>query len=116
MITVDGIKIKTPTTFTWGLQDISDDDSGRTQDMLMHKNRIAQKRNLNISWNITTPDETAILLQAFNPEYIQVKYPDAMSGKDETRTFYVGDKSAPVRTWVQNNKRYTTVGFDLIER
>lgn len=41
MIWVNGVVIKTPTSFSWGLQDISDSDSGRTQDTIMHKNRYA---------------------------------------------------------------------------
>ena len=52
MITVDGVAVKTPSAFSWGLQDVSDPASGRTLDALMHKNRIAQKRKISLSWNI----------------------------------------------------------------
>ena len=63
-----------------------------------------------------TREETSKVLKAFNPEYIKVTYPDAMSGTDETRTFYVGDRSAPVKIWTIGNKRYESISFDLIER
>lgn len=116
MIYVDGVEIKTPSSFSWGLQDVSDSASGRTQDALMHKNRIAQKRKISLGWNSPTPEDTATILQAFNPEYISVTYPDAMSGSNETRTFYVGDRSAPIKIWTINNKRYEKISFDLIER
>ena len=116
MIYVDGTAVKNPSSFTWGLQDVSDSASGRTLDSLMHKNRIAQKRKLSLSWNHPSKEETAQILQVFNPEYISVRYPDAMSGSDETRVFYVGDRSAPMKIWTINNKRYSQISFDLIER
>lgn len=116
MIVVNGVAIKTPSSFNWGLQDISDSASGRTQDTLMHKNRIGQKRKLSLGWNNPTKEETAIILQAFNPEYVNVTYPDAMSGVDETRTFYVGDRTAPMKIWTVNMKRYSQLSFDIIER
>ena len=116
MILVDGVVIKTPSVFSWGLQDISDADSGRTLDLLMHKNREGQKRKISLAWNMPTKGETATLLQAFNPEYINITYPDALSGEDETRVFYVGDRSAPVQMWSIDKKYYSSVSFDVIER
>lgn len=110
--------VKTPSSFEWGLSDVSDEDSGRVKDDndTMYKNRTSQKRHIKLSWSGPTPAETASILQAFNPEYIFVKYPDAMSGDNEIREFYVGDRSAPVHIWTVSNKRYTQVSFDIIER
>lgn len=116
MIQIDGIDVKDPSSFTWGLQDVSDSAAGRTQDALMHKNRVAQKRKVSIGWNNPTREEASVILTAFNPEYIDMTYPDAMSGKNETRTFYTGDKTAPMRSWTVNRKRYSQVSFDIIER
>lgn len=116
MLWVDGVQMKTPSGFTWGLQDVSDSASGRTQDALMHKNRIAQKRQLSLSWMAPTPEETAKILQAFNPEYVEITYPDAMSGQNETRTFCVEDRSSPMKIWTIGNKRYESLSFDVIER
>lgn len=116
MILVDGAEVKDPSTFEWGLQDISASDAGRTDDTMMHKNRLGQKRKLKFGWNNPTPSEASDLLQKFNPEYVAVTYPDAMSGVDETREFYVGDRTAPMRSWAVNFKRYTQITFDVIER
>lgn len=116
MILVDGVAVKTPSVFEWGLQDISSAEAGRTDDVLMHKNRIGQKRVLKLAWNNPNPEEASNLLQAFNPEYIQVTYPDAMSNSNETREFYVGDRSAQMRSWATQYKRYTQVKFDIVER
>ncbi len=115
MLWVDGVECPCPSTFEWGMIDVSDTDSGRTLDTVMHKNRVGQKRQIQLAWNGKDRATTAKILQMFNPEYIQVTYPDAMSGTDETRTFYVGDRSAPVKIWTVNNKRYESVSFSIIE-
>lgn len=116
MITVDGVEMPCPSKQEWGLQDVSAAESGRTDDTIMHKNRVGQKRKLALQWNGTDKQTTATILQAFNPEYVWVTYEDAMSGNLETREFYVGDRSAPVTTWWIGNKRYESVSFDIIER
>ena len=82
----------------------------------MHKNRVGQKRKISLAWDNPTKEEAAAILQAFNPEYIDVTYPDAMSGKDETRTFYVGDRTAPMKMWTINKKIYSQISFNIIER
>ena len=115
MMLVDGVELPAPSTFEWGMIDVSASDSGRTQDGKMHKNRLAQTRQLKLSWSGTDKARTAKILQMVNPEYIRVTYPDAMSGTDETLTFYLGDRSAPIKIWTVNNKRYEILSFDLIE-
>ena len=116
MIKVDGAEMPCPSSFTWGLNDVSAAESGRTDDTIMHKNRVGQKRTISLQWNGLKKEAVSKILKAFNPEYIQVTYPDAMSGIDETRTFYVGDRSAPVKYWWVGNQRYESVSFDIIER
>ena len=113
---VDNVTMPCPSSFQWGLQDVSAAESGRTSDSLMHKNRVSQKRKIALSWSELTPAQTSTVLQAFNPEYISVYYWDAMAGAYQTRTFYVGDRSAPVHFWFANNQRFETVSFDIIER
>ncbi len=116
MIKVDGVRIKTPSSFTWELNDVSASDAGRTQDALMHKNRVARKRKIQLSWSMPTPDEAKAILTAFSPEYFKVTYYDPLAGAIQTRTFYAGDQQAPVKIWTAGNKRYETISFNIIER
>lgn len=111
-------EIRTPSSLQWGLQDISDNDAGRVQDEndTMYKNRTSQKRKLSLSWSGTKPEETALILQLFNSEYFFVEYPDAMSGEVEVREFYCGDRSAPMKIWTVNNKMYSQLSFNIVER
>jgi len=116
MLIVDGVEIREPSEFTWGLNDVDASDSGRTQDGKMHRNRVTQKRKINLSWSMPTPDETSAILSAFNPQYFDVTYFDPLDNATMTRTFYASDKSAPVHVWQANKKYYTSVSFNIIER
>lgn len=119
LVSVNGnTSLKPPSTFEWGLQDVSDSDAGRDQSGTMYKNRITNKRKLTLGWAATTPAETAAILQAFQPEYFEVAYMDALTNSIQTRTFYCGDMKAPVHHWFdeKNNKYYTNVTFNIIER
>ena len=120
MLTVDGRAIApNPYKFEYGLMDVSADDAGRVLDAnaTMYKQRICQKRKLNLAWRMLTAAQTSAILRAFNPEYVSVRYWDALDGAWETRTFYVGDRSAPFK-WFQtlDGTRYEELSFDVIER
>lgn len=118
--TVDNVSAISPdpSKMEYGLMDVSSDEAGRTMDAkaTMYKERICQKRKLNLAWSGTGPDETSRILKAVNPEYFYVRYFDALDGRWETREFYVGDRSAPVKSVWDGETRYETVSFDIIER
>lgn len=113
---VDGVEMPCPSSFTWGLQDVSASESGRTDDLIMQKNRVGQKRKLSLGWTGEDWKTTSKIMKAFNPEYFEVTYPDMLSGEYETRTFYAGDRSAPVQFWWVGNQRVETISFEVIER
>ena len=116
MIKVNGVDLPCPSSYEWGLQDVSAGESGRTDDAVMHKNRVDQKRKLKLEWVGKTWKETAEIMQAVNPEYISVRYPDMMTGTYQTRTFYVGDRTAPVKFWWTGRKMIEKISLDFIER
>lgn len=111
---VDGVAIKCPSGYQWKLQDISDSDAGRTEDTVMDKKRIGQCVKLELSWQNVSIRDASEILRRFNPEYVTIRYLDAMTGKYETSEFYVGDRSAPLyncQKGVWNN-----IAFNVIER
>lgn len=112
---VDGVDCPVPSKFAWSLQDVSAADSGRTQDALMHKNRIAQKEKIGLEWLGCTPETAATVLQLFNPEYFQVTYRCPLTNSIVTKTFYRGDAQAPYYWWVDGG-RHENISFDIIER
>lgn len=121
MLKIEGKSIKDPSSLSWSIADESSEESGRsTNNGKMHKDVIAQKRKLELSWMNPTKEETSAILTAVNYTTVgamfKVTYPDAMSGNNETRTFYVGDRSAPMKSWTINKKIYSTLSFNLIEQ
>lgn len=116
LIRVDGVDMPEPSKFQWGLQDVSIGDSGRDDSGKMFKGRVTQKVKIELSWVAVTPSDAAKILQAFNPEYIDVRYYDPMDNAYQIKNFYVGDRSAPVKIWTVNQKLYETISFDIIER
>ena len=106
--------IPCPSTYEWKLSDVSSADAGRTEDGKMHKERIAQKIHIELSWQNITTSDASIILNAFNPEYINVNYLDPKANAYQTKTFYVGDRSAP-----SYNTRlgiWSNVSFNIIEQ
>lgn len=92
------------------------DNMTRTDDAIMHKNRVAQKRKIQVGYSGVKDTVAKTVLQAINPEYINVYYYDLMDGDFQTRTFYVGDRSAPFKWWWDGKHILESLSFDLIER
>lgn len=111
---VGGKSIKAPSSYQWDMEDLSDSSAGRTEDCVMHKNRIGQKIAISLSWNNIPTNVASTILKAFNPEYIEVKYLDPMSGGYLTKTFYVGNRSAPLYNGQLG--LWSNVSFKIIEK
>lgn len=115
-----------PSELEWSLQDVSSPDSGRDLDAKMWKERLplpnGQKIKLVCKFNNVTWREASRILNAIQPEYITVTYPDILALEMKTKEFYVGDRSCPVYMWTGDastadpNKLLSSVSFDLIER
>lgn len=111
---VDGVAVKCPSVYQYDLQDVSASDAGRTEDVTMHKKRVGQVVKLELSWNYVTTAEGSAILQAFNPEYISIRYLDLMTGGYRTSEFYVGDRTAPM--YNADRGLWTNITFNCIER
>lgn len=112
---VNGKKVKTPSKFDPVLQDISSSESGRTLDGIMHKDRVTQKWKISIAWNNPTPQETSDILTTFDDVEFDVTFNNPKTNTRDTRRFYAGDRSAPVKQWFVDGERYSQVSFDIIE-
>lgn len=81
----------------------------------MHVNMIARKRKLSLSWTGVSFAVASEILQAVNDETFRVTYMDALTNTTQTRTFYVGDRTAPVYSYQENYQWYSNVSFNIIE-
>lgn len=115
IIKFDGVTLRDPSSMQWSLQRVSSPDAGRTLDGVMHVEQVTQKRKLELSWNYISSADASTIIQAANPEYIEVYYFDFLDGEYETRTFYTGDQSIPVYTFQDDYKIVSSVSFNIIE-
>lgn len=114
-ITINGQNFD-PSKMSFGIQDVSASDAGRDQTGLMHKDLITRKYKIELEWWCPSRAETARILTAVYPEYFPVTFTDPMTNTTVTKTFYVGDRTAPVQMWGDDRQFYSSVKFNLIER
>ena len=117
MLKVNGTIVPEPSSLKWTLQDLSSEDSGRALNGTMYKDRVAQKRKLDCEWPPMRWSHISTLLKAVNQSVMfQLTYPDAMSGQYETRTFYVGDRTAPAKILIDGKELWDNTSFSFIEQ
>lgn len=117
-IALNGDVIKTPASCTWGLSDESSEESGRsTQDGLMHKDVVAQKRTLKIKWGRCSWMDAMKIARYCKAKGVQimVTYPDIMAGGMLTKAFYTGDLTVPYDVWYGQVTKVESVSCDFIE-
>lgn len=95
MLKINGVAVKTPSSCQIDISDI-DGESFRNARGDTVRDRIATKRKLNLEWNALNDNEIKSLLNAVKDVFFTVEYPDPMLGTLTTKTFYVGDRSAPL--------------------
>lgn len=111
-LSINGVNVKTPKTFNFGIMDI-DGETTRNAAGRMKRDRIATKRRLEMEWGHLSDSEISTILAAVSSEFFSVTYPDARTGGQATRTFYVGDRTAPAYTWVEKLKAYKWEGLSM---
>jgi hypothetical protein len=115
--------IPNPTAIKFGYNDISSSDAGRTNDanVTMHKNLITSKRTIALSWKNLSGERASVVLQAFKPEYVWVKYLEPEDNAYAVRQFYTGNRSVDVGTYFPTSTfqiggvTYSQVSFNIIE-
>jgi len=115
LIKINGQYIPNPSSLQWGIQSVSDSNAGRDMQGTMHVNVVTQKRKLELVWNAVDFTTASEILNAVNHETFNVTYRDALTNRMETRTFYVGDRSAPVYSYAVGHQWYSNITFNLIE-
>lgn len=114
LISVGGVEVPCPSKYVYKLQDVSQSNAGRTEDGKMHKLMIGQCVKLELEWQNISTEAASEVLQAFNHEYITVRYLDLLRGEVRSSEFYVGDRSAPAYNTLLGI--WENVAFNIIER
>lgn len=118
ILKVNGIFIQDPSSLQYSLQDLdSEEGSGRNQLGEMLRDRVAVKRKLTCKFPPMYMDEVSELLQAVQDQFFEIEFPDMFTGKRETMTAYVGDRTAPIYTIREDGRILCEeVAFNFIER
>lgn len=101
----------------WTRNDIDAPNSGRdTQDGLMHRARVATKIRLDVTCKPLLQEEATIVLQAIQPEWLEVKYFDILAGAIVNKRMY--SNNIPATFLLQRGARqyWQGIAFPLIER
>lgn len=119
ILKVNGVFIQDPSSMEYQRYDLdSEEGSGRNQLGEMLRDRVAIKRKLVCKFPPMLDNEISALLQAVNNEFITLEFPDPYTGKRETMTCYVGDRTAPAYTYNYIEEMYLWEGLNMnfIER
>ncbi len=110
------IQPASPGGLKWSIMSIQSADSGRAENGEMIATLVAKKRKLEIKYaNLTPDDAKAILEEVSGDMFFEVTYYDVLAGEQETRTFYVGDRSTD---WYNYNieRGLENLAFNIIEK
>lgn len=97
MVQINGVPIAQPYSLQVTLTDI-EGDGARDSTGRMYRDRIAVKRTLSCEWGVLTGAEMGRIMREINGVYCRITYPDPLTGVEESRVFYAGDRSSPVCT------------------
>lgn len=106
-----------PSSFTVTMLDIDDGESSvRTSNGMLSRDRVAVKRQIEMSWGVLKWSEISGVLTAMEDVFFPVTYPDPMTGKYETKTFYVGNRPAPFAVAQGNEVLWSGLKVTLTEQ
>jgi hypothetical protein len=114
-MTINGRQVKQPATFTYDRYDMDSEESFRGLDGTMQRDRITTKVKLNCQWNGLTADEMRTLLSSMEDVFFPIHYYDPIEGYT-TKTFYVGDRSAPVYSVAGGKIIFKSFSANFIEQ
>ena len=86
--TINGVNVTQPAEVTYQRYDLDSED------------RVTVKVKLECRWNALTAQQMSQLLRAMDDVFFDINYFDPHQGGYTTKTFYVGDRSAPVYSMV----------------
>lgn len=113
---IDGIVVPTPSSYDFGIEDLSSDETGRTLDGIMHKDVVSTKDYYTCTWDRLSWDDAAFLLGIVDGKtevrvtYADPREPNQMCVGD----FYVGKRSGKAHNLRNLKNTWHKVTFQFI--
>ena len=114
LLKINGVDMPTPSGYLVGIQDISNAVRNARGNMI--KEQIATKAKIDLSWIYLSAVDTAKVLTAVSGNFFTVEYLDPKANAFLTKTFYVGDRTAPIMDFLNGIPRYKDIKFNIIEK
>lgn len=106
-----------PSQFSLTVLDLDDGESSvRTTDGTLNRDRIAVKRQIEMSWGPLSWVNISSILSSMENVFFPVTYPDPVTGKYETKSFYVGNRPAPFAVAQGNEILWNGLKVTLTEK
>ena len=115
-MTINGRQVTQPATVSYNRYDMDSEESFRGLDGTMQRDRVATKVKLECQWNALTGAEMSALLGAMEDVFFPINYYDPLAGSWTTKTFYVGDRSAPVYSVANGKVIFKSFSANFIEQ
>ena len=115
-ITINGKEFN-PASCKFEYETFDGENAGRTLSGLMYRDVIATKISIQLEWNSISVQEMSRLLTALDSPFFTVRYFNPQQGKFVEDTFYCGNRSVPIYSFVNGQIKYDS-GFsvNLIQR
>jgi hypothetical protein len=114
MMQINGVNIVSPKALSVTINDVDSDKTTRTAKGDLVRDRIAVKRTLSLQFPPLTNSQISTLLNSMSSTFFTCNYPDPMVGGLTTKTFYVGNRTAPMFNYTTN--LWESVSMDFIEK
>lgn len=114
MIKINGVAIATPKVFEATVSDI-DGETNRNAKGELIRDRVAVKRKINLEWGTLEQSEMSKILNAVSSVFFTVEFPDSQLGLI-TKTMYVGDRTSPAYSYIDNKIKWQGLKMNFIEK
>ena len=114
MIKINGVAIATPKIFEATVSDI-DGETNRNAKGELIRDRVAVKRKINLEWGTLEQSEMSTILNAVSSVFFTVEFPDPQLGLI-TKTMYVGDRTSPAYSYIDNKINWQGLKMNFIEK
>ena len=111
---IDNVPMKEPFPLIITRNKIWNSNSGRTQKGTFTGDIVARKFKLDVTW--TNCSKLEEILNALSPSFISVTFLNPNTQASETKTFYSGDETLDVYSYVIDDVTYSTISVSLVEK
>ncbi len=113
---IDGKTIPNPWAYTFSVEDLSSENTGRTLDGTMHKDVVAVKDTYACTWKRLDWEDAATLLKAVDgKKEVDFTHADPrVPNKMVTHKFYIGKRECKARNIKDDNRTWTEINMTFI--